>query len=150
VSSMSDQEPLPIIVVDDDVEHLALVNAVLARAGYRSLGFSSARDALNYVNQNRVALVITDIFMPEMDGFELLRAIRLTLPNVCVITLSGEGRMTTDFYLECAMRLGAIAILRKPFDPDALTSVVAQYLEHRTGKSASEIPLQTDQTTIEL
>lgn len=142
---MSEQEPSPIIVVDDDFEHLTMVSALLTHAGYHCLSFSSACDARNYIDQNPVDLVITDIFMPDMDGFEMLRTIREVRPGVAVITVSGEGRMPNVFYLECAMQLGAVAALRKPFDPNALIAIVTRHVGHRAYKSPSNSLLQTEQ-----
>ncbi len=123
---MSAQSPSPIVVIDDDFEHLAYVSALLTRTNYHCLAFTSARDALTYLKRSPVDLVITDIFMPEMDGFEMLRAIREAHHNVAVITLSGEGRLTRDFYLKCATELGAVATFRKPLEPDAFCAAVAR------------------------
>jgi len=127
---------LPVVVIDDDAEHLAYVTTLLTRTGYSCLGFSSARDALAYLDKNRTGLVITDIFMPEMDGFELLRALHAKYPDVAVVTLSGEGRMTKDFYLECARHLGAVAALRKPFEPHALSQIVEQHMARNGDKTS--------------
>jgi CheY-like chemotaxis protein len=125
---MTNLQSSPVVVIDDDAEHLAYVTTLLTRMGHSCLGFTNARDALVYLAKNRAELVITDIFMPDMDGFELLRALRTKYPDVAVVTLSGEGRMTKDFYLECARHLGAAAALRKPFEPDALAQIVEQHV----------------------
>jgi len=127
----------PIVVIDDDAEHLVYVTTLLTRIGKHCLGFTSGRDALSYLRNNRVALVVTDIFMPDMDGFELLRALSTAFPEVPVVTLSGEGRMTKDFYLECARHLGAVAALRKPFDPDALREIIEEHTKRDAGKSGN-------------
>jgi DNA-binding NtrC family response regulator len=124
---MTKLQSSPIVAIDDDAEHLAYVTALVTRMGRPCLGFATAREAIAFMKANRVELVITDIFMPDMDGFELLRALSTTFPQVPVVTLSGEGRMTKDFYLECAQHLGAVAALRKPFDPDALRRIVEQF-----------------------
>jgi len=118
---------LPIVAIDDDEEHLAYVTTLVTRMGRHCVGFANAREAIAFMKGNRVELVITDIFMPDMDGFELLRALSTAFPEVGVVTLSGEGRMTKDFYLECAQHLGAVAALRKPLDPDALRRIVEQF-----------------------
>lgn len=140
---MTKLQSFPIVAIDDDEEHLAYVTALLTRFGRTSRGFTNARDAIAFMKENRVELVITDIFMPDMDGFELLRALSAAFPHVAVVTLSGEGRMTKDFYLECAQHLGAVAALRKPFDPDALFQVVERFaslddvpLRNRKGRGA--------------
>jgi CheY-like chemotaxis protein len=125
----------PIVIIDDDAEHLAYVTTLLTRTGHSCLGFTNARNALSYLAKNRAELVVTDIFMPDMDGFELLRALRANFPAVAVITLSGEGRMTKDFYLECAQHLGAVAALRKPFEPDTLCQIVEQHAARSDGKT---------------
>jgi CheY-like chemotaxis protein len=132
---MTKLQSLPVVVIDDDAEHLAYVTTLLTRMGHGCLGFTNARNALAYLEKNRAELVITDIFMPEMDGFELLRALRTKYPDVAVVTLSGEGRMTMDFYLECARHLGAVAALRKPFAPDALRQIVEQHATRSVGKT---------------
>jgi DNA-binding NtrC family response regulator len=124
---MDTEHSSSIVVIDDDIDHLSYVTTLLTRAGYACVSFSNARDALAHMKLNQAALVVTDIFMPDMDGFELLRALHRVLPAVPVVTLSGEGRMTKDFYLECAEHLGAVATLRKPFDPEALCLIVARY-----------------------
>lgn len=129
---MTKLQSLPIVAIDDDEEHLAYVTALLARFGRDSRGFTNARDAVAFMKESRVELVITDIFMPDMDGFELLRTLSAAFPHVAVVTLSGEGRMTKDFYLECAQHLGAVAALRKPFDPDALRRIVEQFAPRNT------------------
>ena len=136
---MATLQSLPIVVIDDDEEHLAYVTALLTRMGRACLGFASAREAIAFMKGNRVAFVITDIFMPDMDGFELLRALRTAFPAVAVVTLSGEGRMTKDFYLECAQHLGAAAALRKPFDPDALRRIIER-LAPREAVAAKDRP----------
>jgi DNA-binding NtrC family response regulator len=125
---MTKPQSSTVVVIDDDAEHLAYVTSLLTRTGHNCLGFTNARNALAYLAQNVAELVVTDIFMPDMDGFELLRALRTKYPAVAVVTLSGEGRMTTDFYLECAQHLGAVAALRKPFEPDTLCQIVEQHV----------------------
>ncbi len=142
---MNSQKPSPIVVVDDDFDHLDLVIETLKRRGYRCLGFTGARAAFAYITQCPVDLVITDIFMPDMDGFEMLRLLRRAQPNLPVVTLSGEGRLTKDFYLNCAKNLGAVAALRKPFHPDELTAIVAQHVGQGATLAASNPPLQTEQ-----
>lgn len=122
-----------ILVIDDDSQHLVYVTTVLTRAHYYAVGFTSARQALSYMEENTVDLVITDIFMPDMDGFELLRAIRSRFPAVAVMTLSGDTPIEKDFYLKCATHLGAIASLKKPFEPETLRAMIAQFLPRAPG-----------------
>ena len=133
---MTNENSRAIVVIDDDEHHLDFIVTLLKRAHYRCVGFTSGREALAHIRQHPTELVITDIFMPEMDGFELLNAIRRDHPDIAVVTLSGEGRMTQNFYLKCAQNLGAIAALRKPFEAENLYAIVNQYMSRERGRLA--------------
>lgn len=101
------------------------MTTLLDRAGYARAAFSSARQALAFMKDNRIDLVIADIFMPEMDGFELLRIVQRSSPPIPVVTLSGgDRRGGGDFFLNCTRRLGAVAALKKPLDVDVLMNVL--------------------------
>jgi CheY-like chemotaxis protein len=70
-------------------------------------------------------LIITDIIMPEMDGIEAIMEIQTMLPNARIIAISGgSARLEKAQGLETARRLGAIAVLEKPFEVDVLISTV--------------------------
>ncbi len=116
-----------IMVVDDS----ETIRKFLAFA-LRALGFSvvSARDgmdALEKLSQNKVDLVITDLNMPNMDGFEFLKALRedREYSEVPIIILSS---LSSDQEIEMGMRLGANSYLVKPFDQKRIQYEVAKYL----------------------
>jgi CheY-like chemotaxis protein len=121
---MSNNTSPTIVVIDDDPDFLAFVTTFLTRANYRSVGFVDARTVPGYLREHGAALIITDLFMPNMDGFEVLRALRNEFPSIPVIALSGSGQMEREFYLRCAVNLGAVASLNKPFEPEALRTLV--------------------------
>jgi DNA-binding NtrC family response regulator len=125
---MSSRQRAHIVAIDDDVEHLLYVTTLLTRAQHDCVSFTNTRSALAHMHERPADLVIVDLFMPEMDGFETLAAIRCAFPKVAVLMLSGCGRMDEDFYLECAKHLGAVAVLKKPFDPEELRTVVSRTL----------------------
>ena len=75
-----------------------------------------------------VALVICDLFMPERDGFEVLRELRRLSADVRVITVSGGGFEGTVDLLPVAKQLGAAEVIEKPFTPRALLHAVASVL----------------------
>jgi DNA-binding NtrC family response regulator len=122
-----------VVVIDDDSQHLAYLTTLLMRAGHHAVGFTSAQDALADIQAHSADLVITDLFMPDMDGFELLRAIRGLFPAMPVVTLSGDGLMEKDFYLKCSTHLGAVASLTKPFEPQELHALVARLVAGAPG-----------------
>src|SRR5579862_5705808 len=128
LSNMASRPRAHIIAIDDDVEHLLYVTTLLTRANYDCASFTNTRSALAHMRERHVDLVIADLFMPEMDGFETLAAIRQVFPDVAVLILSGCGRMEEDFYLECAKHLGAVAVLKKPFEPEELRAIVSRTL----------------------
>ena len=105
------------------------MTTLLDRVGYECRAFASARHALSFMKDNKVELVIADIFMPEMDGFELLRVVQRRSPPIPVVMLSGGDRHGGgDFFLNCTRRLGAIAALKKPLDVDALMNVLDHWV----------------------
>jgi two-component system response regulator YesN len=74
-------------------------------------------EALGYLDGHAVDVVLTDIFMPEMDGIETIAALRRKFPNIRVVAMS--GRPGVD-YLAVARELGVAHTLRKPFEIDEL------------------------------
>jgi phosphoribosyl 1,2-cyclic phosphodiesterase/CheY-like chemotaxis protein len=111
-------------IVDDDPEALALLTRTLEEAGHRVESSPSSVAALRQIPVSRPDCVITDILMPEMDGFELVRKLRkrYELADLKIIVLSAK---TYDFDRRRARELGADGYLTKPFDRDKLLDTIA-------------------------
>lgn len=107
--------PHRILVVDDDTDVRDLVCRMLEQNGYEAVAAKDGRQALERLSLLPPDLVITDVVMPDVDGFEVLLKLRHLAPGVETMVMSGGGRVAPDFYLETARRLGARAVLRKPF-----------------------------------
>ena len=122
-----------ILVVDDEVGIRHSVRGVLADEGFRVLEAEDGRDALALIDAENPRLVILDIWMPEMDGIELLRHIRDTHPGMPVIVISGHGNIETAV---TATKLGAFDFIEKPFSLDGLLHVVDRALETAPGLPA--------------
>jgi CheY-like chemotaxis protein len=75
-------------------------------------------------------VLVTDLFMPERDGFETLQAFRKNFPRTRIIVISGDTRRIRGDYLETAQMVGADAVLRKPVAPAELMRVIAGLLEN--------------------
>jgi DNA-binding response OmpR family regulator len=111
---------MKILVIDDDEmvrDSLATVlrdrgyDVFTARDGYRAMAvFASARPDM----------ILTDILMPEQEGIETIRRIRLENPEIKIIAMSGGGRIIGIDVLDLAKKLGADEVLAKPFDPEHL------------------------------
>jgi UDP-3-O-[3-hydroxymyristoyl] N-acetylglucosamine deacetylase len=124
-----------ILVVDDEAGIRESVRGVLADEGFRVLEAEDGRGALRLMAQERPRLVILDIWMPEMDGIELLRHIRDAHPGTPVIVISGHGNIETAV---TATKLGAFDFIEKPFSLDGLLHVVDRALETGPGVAAGE------------
>ncbi len=101
-----------ILIVDDDLMVRNVLEQLLQRKGYNIKGVSDGKEALEFIKSNRVDLVVTDISMPGMSGFELLQVIKKTYPQIGVIMMTGHG----DIYsVKEALSLGADEYMTKPF-----------------------------------
>ena len=80
----------------------------------------NGRQALDFINRRDIDLLITDIFMPDMDGLELIREAQQKHPSTKILAMSGGG----DHYLRAAKSFGASYILKKPFENCELTSAI--------------------------
>ncbi len=118
-----------ILVVDDDPAICRTVERVLARDSHVVEAYSDAREALDAIRRERPDLVITDVYMPEMDGIEFLLSLREAEPDLPVIVTSGGGSASADHLLTDAGYLGATATLPKPFEVDQLLELVRSVLE---------------------
>lgn len=113
-----------VLIVDDDGPLRETLTDVLSRAGHEVFAASGGHSALALLGQQIVDVVITDVYMPEMDGIELLLALRQTRPALPVLVISGGGNRGTVQVLDSLEILGATGVLRKPFDFEHLLALV--------------------------
>jgi CheY-like chemotaxis protein len=116
-----------ILVVDDQPEVASVIRAVLVREGFDAeMAFSGTAALDSLMSGHRFDLIITDVRMPEMDGFELLRRVRKSTKNLPVILMTGQA--TPEHRLR-ALEQGASGYLSKPFEVKALLKSIRQALE---------------------
>ena len=126
---LADPELLPprILLAEDDAEMRALVSGDLRRAGYSVVecadGAALLRrlDAENRTEGHSVDLVVADVRMPELSGLDVLERLRAADPFTPYIIVTAFGSADTR---RAAVRLGAIAMLDKPFEIDDLLHLV--------------------------
>jgi len=114
-----------ILVVDDEENIRHTLRGVLADEGFEVLEAPDGRRALELLRQVAPRLAIVDVWMPEMDGIELVERMRNQAPGVPIIVISGHGTIETAVRV---IRLGAFDFLEKPFPLEALLSVVGRAL----------------------
>ena len=115
-----------ITIIDDEAVTLKRLRRILESLGHRVAAFSSPRRALKHLENNACDLVISDVKMPGMSGFDLLTQVRNRFPGVEFILITGYASLDDAVR---AAKEGAFHYLAKPFTPDQLRERVAQALE---------------------
>jgi len=110
-----------ILIVDDEENARIGLSKLLAQEGYDVDAVANGFEALNFLRQQKVNLVISDINMPEMNGLAFLRELHRSYPSTQVIMITAYGGV--ESYLE-AMNLGAFEYIHKPVKLDELKSVM--------------------------
>ena len=116
-----------ILLIDDEDQLRMLFQMALEGAGYRVLTAESGQHSLRLLQHQEVDLILVDIFMPDMDGLELIPLLRKTRPASKIIAISG-GSWEWD-YLDTAKSLGAHDTLKKPFNLQELLDAVSIQLK---------------------
>ena len=116
-----------ILCIDDEESIRLLLKAALEEAGYRVLTAEHGKHGLRLLEQEKVDLIVVDIFMPEMDGMELIPLIRKTRPATKMIAISGKSGLMDC--LDAAKKLGAHDALKKPFSLQELLNAVSAQLK---------------------
>jgi CheY-like chemotaxis protein len=104
-----------VLLVDDDDDVRRAYAELLAEHGYEVVTATNGIEALDAAHLGAPDVVVTDVLMPESDGFDLITELRGSFPDVPVIAISGGGRLEPGGYLQMASMLGAVAVLSKPF-----------------------------------
>lgn len=118
-----------ILIIDDDDPVREILRRLLGRVGHTVYEAADGKTALRMYAGNPTDLVITDIFMPEMDGIEFLIRVREAFPEARVIALSGGSYIGKQEVLRDATQLGAVGVLEKPFSVDECLELVRRVLE---------------------
>ncbi len=110
-----------ILVVDDEENARIGLTRRLAREGFVVDSVSNGFEALNYLRQQEVNLIVTDINMPEMNGITFLKELNKSFPKSNVIMITAYGGV--ESYIE-AMNLGAFEYINKPVKIEELKSIL--------------------------
>jgi two-component system chemotaxis response regulator CheY len=113
-----------VLVIDDEQVVRSYARTVLEGVGHRVYEASDGVEGLAYYRAGRVDLVLCDLFMPVKNGLDTLRDFWQHFPEAKVIAMSAGAFWGCDDALPAARRLGAVAVLPKPFTPSALIRMV--------------------------
>ena len=117
------------ILVVDDEEFMRSILDDLLNVNYAVSRAANGREALALIENTEFDLIITDLVMPEMNGIEMVMAVRTKNPDQKIIGISGGGGITGNFdYLPVVQLLGADKIFAKPFDLHELQEAVKEML----------------------
>ena len=133
--SKKTEDKYRILVVDDDDDILSLLSTWLGKEGFEVFTCSSGEDALSQLHTVHPNLVITDLFMGEMSGMELLSIIHQDNPLLPVIMLSGQAKIPDAVK---ATHLGSSAFLTKPINKEELFEQVKRALRLAPDKVAGQ------------
>ena len=121
-----------ILVIEDDPQLREFLRRMMERAGHE---VTEAVDGWQGVKAQRTRpadLVVCDLFMPNMDGFEVIRLLRQEFPAIKIIAVSGGGFGGRMNLLPIAKHLGVVAVLHKPFTTKVMVAAVEQALRAPT------------------
>lgn len=119
------RQSIHVLLIDDEEAMGRMVQAIMADHGYRVSTFTRAVAALQTLETETYALVITDVKMPGIDGLEVLKRVKAHDPNLPVIIITAHA--TVEISIQ-ALRAGAYDMLTKPFEPEELLSRVRNAL----------------------
>ncbi len=129
-----------ILVIDDDRAVLTTIKILLERDAHNVAAVDNSLAGLRLLEAQKFDLLIVDIFMPGMDGFETISLVRQSRPLMPILVISGHQFQSTSGrkpnFLYMATRLGAVSSLQKPFKPNDLLTAVTKCLSESSPRPA--------------
>lgn len=116
------------LVIDDNDLVRSLIHDMVTSFGYEADAAASGAEGLALFDRNRYDVVLTDLLMPGMSGWEVLAALRARDPKIPVILLTGSGVFADD----ARMAHPGVALVRKPLDMNILEGALTRVLTDRS------------------
>ena len=124
-----------ILIVEDEDELRNAVRRTLEFNGYEVVTVSEGSQAIKAIQDELPDLVLTDIFMPGMEGLETIRALSSSYPDLPIVVMTGS---LDPLFIDMSLRFGAVHGLNKPFSTDELLLVIEQTLSNKIEPAAAE------------
>lgn len=134
-----------ILLVDDEPSIIQLARMYLEREGFRVASVEDGQSALETVASARPALIVLDVMLPKLDGFEVCRQLRAKDDPVAILMLTARDE---DIDKILGLEMGADDYLTKPFNPRELVARVKAILRRERKVSADDLPLSVGDLTI--
>jgi DNA-binding response OmpR family regulator len=115
-----------VLLIEDDEFFRVYARSVLESAGHEVVSAGGGREGLRLFRESGADLVVTDVFMPDVDGLDVLRRLAAESPGVRILAVSGGGRGGKMDMLPVATLFGAAGVLHKPFSGEELLAAVDQ------------------------
>jgi CheY-like chemotaxis protein len=122
-----------ILVIDDELSLRRLLRAILERAGHTVFDAPDGREGMTLWHREPTDVVVTDIFMPEKDGIQLLMEMKTVATKPKIIAMSGGGQKGLLDWRAAALKLGADQVLVKPFDERTVLLTIREVLTGQAG-----------------
>jgi two-component system KDP operon response regulator KdpE len=140
-------QPQKILIVDDEPAIRRFLRTSLNAQGYQTLEAENGEGALKALAQNRVDVVVLDLGLPDIDGFEVLKRVRGSGSTIPVVVLSSRADETGKVK---ALDLGADDYVTKPFGIDELLARIRTALRHRLQQSGEKPVFKSGDLTVDL
>jgi signal transduction histidine kinase/DNA-binding response OmpR family regulator len=118
-----------IIIIDDDANLLQLTNEILKQQNFKTYTFTNAKAALDFAKNNMFDLILTDIQMPETDGFEFLKQLKIEeneYKNQPIIAVTGRTDLPQSDYILAGFKM----VISKPYSPKKLLNTIQSILNN--------------------
>jgi PAS domain S-box-containing protein len=125
-----------ILIVDDEIRMCESIKILLGGRNYRVQTYTSAQDAMSWLESNSCDLILLDLMMPEMNGFQFLDHVKKSYPDVTVIMMTGHASIESAVE---ALKRGAHDYFGKPFEHDELVKRVENALDQRRLRAERDV-----------
>jgi two-component system, OmpR family, alkaline phosphatase synthesis response regulator PhoP len=138
-----------ILVVDDDKDIRKLVETILTKEGFVTVGAESAADAFKKIQGSKPALIILDLQLPDKDGFEVCKTLRqdVSTKYIPVVMLTVQA---LDSYKIAGLEIGADDYITKPFNQSEMVARVKAVLRRVDWRDKKDTALHDDNLTVDL
>lgn len=127
-----------VLVVDDDPMVCVAIELCLTRQGFEVTVADGGEAGMRALESSSFDVMLIDVFMPHMRGFESIRMFHERMPEVPIVAMSGYAFANTERapdFLRMTIELGAACCLRKPFTPNALLTTINECLNKPTASA---------------